>query len=159
MAASPKTCRFRATIYKVGINRCVDVPSRVGRALGPGKYIPVSGRVESIQFSSRLVPRGGGLYRLFIHSTIWKELKVDCGDDVAISLSLDPTVDRVHLPRELVLAFPRGSTRRTALDAETPATRRRFISWVMAARTSETRTRHIQEFTNMLTEKNQKKSS
>ena len=41
-ANSPVTYRFSATIYSVGINRCVDVPPRVSKSLGKDKYIPAN---------------------------------------------------------------------------------------------------------------------
>lgn len=158
MPAKGKSLNFHAKIYAVGVNRCVDVPARVSRALGPGGHLPVRGTIGGEQLRSRLVPRGGGLFRLFIHSRIWKKLGVDVGDVVSVSLTTDPQGDRVRLPWEIAAAFPRGSRERAAFDAETAATRRRFIAWVTAARTTTTRDRRIKEFTAMILAKHQSRN-
>jgi Domain of unknown function (DUF1905) len=59
----------RAPLKLVGINRCVDVPPRVSRAL-QGRA--VEGRIEGVSIRTTVVPRGGGAYRLYVHSTVWR---------------------------------------------------------------------------------------
>ena len=55
---------FRAKIYAIGINRCVDVPQWVSKALGGQTHIRVTGMVGGEGFRSNLAPRGGGMHRL-----------------------------------------------------------------------------------------------
>lgn len=50
MAAS----RFRARIYAVGVNRCVDVPQEVSHALGGQTHIRVKGVIGSEAFRSHI---------------------------------------------------------------------------------------------------------
>jgi hypothetical protein len=153
-----KARRFPAEIYEIGINRCVDVPERVSRALGPGKHIPVIGKVEGEMLRSTLVPRGGGLHRFFIHSKIWRKLGVDSGDTVRITLNRDRQAGDVQLPREIAAAFPTGSEALTVFNAQSAATRRRFVSWVMEARTPMTRDRRVRKFVETMRKKQQNKN-
>ena len=52
MAAS----RFRARIYAVGVNRCVDAPQEVSHALGGQTHIRVKGVIGSEAFRSHIAP-------------------------------------------------------------------------------------------------------
>ncbi len=158
MVPQGKARRFRAKIYKIGFNRCVDVPERVSRAFGPGKHIPVIGRVEGEILRSTLVPRGRGLHRLFVHSKIWRKLGVNSGDTVSITLNRDRQAGDVQLPREIAAAFPTGSEALIVFNAQTAATRRRFVSWVMEARTPKTRDRRVRKFIETMRNKQQNKN-
>jgi len=57
---------FTARIYKQGINPCVDVPPEVSTALGERGPIPVQGRLNGYPIRATLMPKGEGLYRLYI---------------------------------------------------------------------------------------------
>ena len=64
--------------------RCVDVPRDVSKSLcklagDNPKHLPVLGQVEGLPLKSTLSPRGGGAYRLHIHSNIWRKLRIDAG--------------------------------------------------------------------------------
>ena len=50
--------RFVATLYKVGINRCVDVPEEVSRTLRGKGYIPVVATAQGLVTRTTLVPAG-----------------------------------------------------------------------------------------------------
>jgi Domain of unknown function (DUF1905) len=71
---------FPARIHKIGILRAVDVPEGVSKALGSGPHLPVHGWIEGLPLKGTLVPRGGGCYRLHVHSRIWRKLRVDGHD-------------------------------------------------------------------------------
>jgi len=105
MAQRQKSQSFRARIYKLGINRCVDVPQGVSRALGEDKYVPVKGCVQDVALRSTLVPRGGGKYRLFIHSRIYEALGVDSGDFVCVHLERDHQSGELSVPKDLSKAL------------------------------------------------------
>lgn|GEM_PF-2384308 len=49
--------RFKANIYKVGINWCVNVPTRISDELEKEKgYIRITGLVNQFKFKINLVP-------------------------------------------------------------------------------------------------------
>jgi hypothetical protein len=145
MAPRQKAQSFRAKIYKVGINRCVDVPQRVSRALGDDKYIPVKGCVEDVEIRSTLVPRGGGKYRLFVHSRTYEALGIDAGDFVRIRLVRDSQSRAIPVPRDLSEALRANKDAKAAFEKLAPGARRGFLRWVAGAKRSETRDRRIQE--------------
>ena len=138
------TSNFRAKIYAVGVNRCVDIPDRVSRELGQEKHIPVKGRVESIAFHSNLVPRGDSQYRLFIHSRIWRRLDVDVGDTVNISLQCDKESREVSVPAYILSALRANREALSAFEAMTVNGRRAFVRWISEAKKTKTRANRIQ---------------
>lgn len=139
-----KPLRFRARIYAIGINRCVDVPKRVAARLGSEMHIPVAGDVEGKPIVSTLVPRGGGQHRLYIHSRIWRKLGVDKSDVVCVSLVRDEASREPQVPADILAALVPGSRARRVFDAFTAASRRRFVAWIAETKSAEARTRRIQ---------------
>jgi hypothetical protein len=101
---------FRAEIYTVSINRCVDVPPEVSEALGGQTHIQVKGTVCRKVFSSNLAPRGDGAHRLFIHSKIWRRLGVDIGDAVDVTVKRDDQKWEIVIPPDLAEAMPPAAT-------------------------------------------------
>ena len=140
----PSTLRFTAPLYSVGINRCVDVPPRVSRALGDGTRIYVQGSIEGMAFRSTLMPRGQGRHRLFVHSRVWRPLGLTEGSTVRVELRADLEGSAVEIPRfwqESLDRRPRAARRFAGLPG---ATRREMVRWLEAARRPETRERRIE---------------
>jgi hypothetical protein len=97
---------FPARIQKIWIMRCVDVPRDVSKALRGAagediSHIPVHGWIEGLPLKSTLVPRGGGCYRLHVHSRIWRKLRIDAGAAVEVTLLLDTEPREARLPPDL----------------------------------------------------------
>ena len=134
---------FQARIYKIGINRCVDVPRRVSAALDGGAHIPVHGWIEGLPLKSTLVPRGGGQHRLHVHSQIWRKLRVDAGDSVEVTLLLDTEPRDPAVPGDLAAALAETPRALGAFHRLTPALRREIVQWVSAAKRTGTREKRI----------------
>lgn len=134
---------FRAEIYKVGINFCVDVPLETSEALGGGVHIPVRGTVAGHALRGTLVPRGGGLHRLFLDGRVRRLAGAGEGDTVTVAL--EPTEWRQEpLPddlRERLATLPHGVT---TFDGQSPGTRQSMLAWLNAARRPETRETRIE---------------
>ena len=145
--------RFRAKLYAVGLNRCVDVPPGVTHALGGETHIRVKGRVGGEPFRSNLAPRGGGMHRLFVHSGIWRQLGVDVGDEVDVEIERDEDEWEITLPADLAEAMPAGSDALEAFQALTVPNRKRFIERIEQTKTPTTRKRRIEQGVQLLIER------
>jgi hypothetical protein len=78
---------FKAKIYKVGINPCVKVPTRITDAMEPVKgYIPIKGKIENHSFRQTLVPVKGAPYRLFVNGLMLKGANVKLGQTVRFTI-------------------------------------------------------------------------
>ena len=145
--------RFRARLYAVGVNRCVDVPQEVSHALGGQTHIRVRGVIGSEEFRSHIAPRGGGKHRLFVHSRIWRKMCIDIGDVVKVAIERDDDEWEVSIPRDVADAMPAGSEALEAFKALTTPNRKRFIERIEESKSPETRKRRIDQGVRLLIER------
>ncbi len=129
--------------------RCVDVPRDVSKALrsvvGEGvSHIPVHGWIEELPLKSTLVPRGGGCYRLHVHSRIWRKLRIDAGAAVEVTLLLDTEPREAPLPPDLAAGLADAPRALAIFNALTVALRRQIIQYVELAKRAHTREKRIQ---------------
>jgi hypothetical protein len=135
--------RFVATLYKLGINRCVDVPGEISRALGGKGYIPVFANVQGLIARTTLIPAGNGQYRLFINGKVRKKLGVDTGNLIGITLRRDKKPSELAVPADVAAVLRKIPGAQKAFKAITPALRREFLRWVLNAKHPETRAKRI----------------
>jgi hypothetical protein len=147
--------RFIATLYKVGINRCVDVPEEVSRALGGRGYIPVVVTAQGLVTRTTLVPAGNRQHRLFLDGKIRKKLGIDAGDFVGIALRVDKKSHEVAVPEDVAAALRKTPGAQSAFKTITPALRREFLRWVLSAKRPETRAKRIDRAIPILIERAQ----
>ncbi len=144
---------FRAELYAVGVNRCVDVPPEISESLGGETHIRVKGRVGDETYRSNLAPRGGGMHRLFVHSAIWRKLSIDVGDVVDVEIERDDEEWEIAVPADLAEALPAGSEALEAFQALTVPNRKRFIDRIEETKTPTTRKRRIEQGIDLLVER------
>ena len=140
---------FPARIHKVWIMRCVDVPRDVSKALRSvagekASHIPVHGWVGGLPMKSTLVPRGGGCYRLHVHSRIWRKLRIDAGATVEVTLLLDTEPREVVLPQDFAAGLADEPRALATFNTLTTALRRQIVQYVDSAKHSRTREKRIQ---------------
>jgi len=73
--------RFKAPIYRTGINTCADVPDAITRKMKPTKgKIHVKGTVNGFAFVKTLVPVKDKPYRLFVNAPTLKGANTSAGE-------------------------------------------------------------------------------
>jgi Domain of unknown function (DUF1905)/Bacteriocin-protection, YdeI or OmpD-Associated len=137
---------FAGSIYKVGVIRYVDVPREVSKKFGGGAHVPVSGTVEGVPVRTTLVSRGKGAYRMAIHGTIRKKLRVDSGAVVEIAIELDEESREPELPPVLVLALRNAPKAQKRFRAVTTALRRQIVRYLVAVKSQATLERRVSRF-------------
>jgi hypothetical protein len=140
---------FSARIYKQWIMRCVDVPRSVSKSLRDmagenHTHIPVHGQVEGVPLKSTLSPRGGGSYRLHIHSNIWRKLRIDAGAAVEVMLQVDTEPRDPALAHDLAGGLADEPRALAIFNSLTPALRRQIVRYVDLAKHAKTREKRIQ---------------
>ena len=142
---------FSGKIYRVGVIRYVDVPMDVSRAIGEGAvHVPVMGEVEGAALRSTLVSRGGGCYRLALHSEVRKKLRVDTGAVVEIVLQRDEESREPALPPTLVFALRNSPKAQAAFRNMTTALRRQVVRYLTSAKQQRTLERRVTAFVRRL---------
>jgi hypothetical protein len=140
---------FPARIQKIWIMRCIDVPRDISRAIrktvgGKALHVPVHGWIEGLPFQNTLVPRGGGNYRMHVHSRIWRKLRIDAGTAVEVTLLLDTEPREAVLPPDLAAGLADAPRALATFNTLTVALRRQIIHYVDSAKQSRTRDKRIQ---------------
>ncbi len=149
MARADQPHVFPARIHKVWIMRCVDVPRDVSKALrsvagGHALHIPVHGWIEGLPMKSTLVPRGGGCYRLHVHSRIWRKLRIDASATVEVTLLIDSEPREVVLPQDFAAGLADEPRALATFNTLTTALRRQIVQYVDSAKHVRTREKRIQ---------------
>ena len=126
------------------MNYCVDVPAEESRALGAGTHPPVAGEVTGVGFRTRLTPRGGGAYRLFLNGEVRSAAAVGVGDVVEVEVWPDDAPRDPALPADLAGALEAIPGGLEAFAALTEAQRAGMVAFIERARTARTRERYVQ---------------
>jgi hypothetical protein len=140
---------FAAQIQKIWIMRCIDIPRDISRAVrkaagGKAMHIPVHGWIEGLPFDNTLVPRGGGNYRMHVHSKIWRKLRIDAGAAVEITLLLDVEPREAVIPPDLAAGLAETPRALAVFNTLTVALRRHLIQYVDSGKQARTRDKRIQ---------------
>lgn len=85
---------FSATLFKLGVNPCVDIPEDIlkellkqtGREKGP---IPVKGRLNGREFTQTAV-RFQGAWRLYLNMYMRQATVIEVGDQATVEIAFDP---------------------------------------------------------------------
>jgi hypothetical protein len=128
--------------------RCVDVPRDVSKSLrklagADRKHIPILGQVEGLPLKTTLSPRGGGSYRLHIHSNIWRKLRIDAGATVEVMLLLDSEPRDPVLPHDFAAGLADEPRALAIFNSLTPALRRQIVRHLDQAKHASTREKRI----------------
>ena len=143
MSPTSKAQEFSATIYKIGINRCVDVPKRVSDALGKTGRVPVTGTIDGYRIRATFVPKGGGRHRLFVNGKMREAVGADTGDRVSFILRIDTRSREIAVPKDVAAAFRRVKGATAVFNGFTPSKQRGLLRWILDAKRDDTRKRRI----------------
>jgi hypothetical protein len=135
--------RFSVSVYKLGINPCVDVPVEVSRAFAKKGYIPVRGTLNGHPIRATLVPMGSGRYRLFLNGEMRKRANVSVGDQVDLELEMDTQSRTVPMPADFALALQRNEAARTVYEQLSPSRQKEILSYLNWVKQPETLKRNI----------------
>jgi hypothetical protein len=141
----------------------VDIPRVISKAVRQSvgqeaMHVPVHGWIEGLPFRNTLVPRGGGSYRMHVHSRIWRKLRIDAGAAVEVTLLLDTEPREAVLPPDLAAALADTPRALASFNALTVAFRRHIIEYLEAAKQSRTRDKRIQLIVSRMLERARKRS-
>ena len=129
------------------MNYCVDVPIDASRTLAgdpPERYVRVEGLANGRPFRTRLTPRGGATFRLFLDGAVRAAAGVGVGDVVDITVWRHEAPREPEMPADLASALAALPGASEAFVALTRAQREGMTAFIERARTAETRARYVQ---------------
>ena len=81
---------FKAEIYKIGINACVDVPKTITNDLTSARgQIKVRGTINGFTFKTTLMPVKRSFHRLYVNIPMLKGGQTAIGETAAFSIEQD----------------------------------------------------------------------
>jgi hypothetical protein len=145
---------FTATVYKLGINPCIDIPEEVSQAFNIRGYVPVKGMLNGHTIQANLVPMGGGRHRLFLNGEMRERAKVGVDDQIELVLEYDP-VPRppLHMPEALAEALEDNPVAKDAFNKLTSSRQKEIVSYLNWLKRPESIQRNIDKVLAMLLDK------
>ncbi len=147
---------FTATIYKTGINPCVDVPLEITAGMTSSKgYIPVKGKIRTHSFTQTLVPVKNAAYRLYVNGLMLKGANAKLGDTLKFSIEQDPaplTADTIEMPAELKKQLLKNKVF-AKFKALTPYRQKEILRYLNYLKTEEAVIRNVEKVVKQLKSK------
>ena len=143
--ATARTFRFKAKIYKVGINPCVKVPPRITDKLVAVKgYISVKGTINKHAFHQTLTPVKNDHHRLYVNIPMLKGGSAAVGDTASFTLMQDVKrkATTFAVPKQLAAALKANGVL-APFKALTPSRRNEINKYISRLRSEEALARNI----------------
>ncbi|MCZ4695350.1 YdeI/OmpD-associated family protein [Ancylomarina euxinus] len=147
-----KTYRFKAEIYKTGINYCVDVPAQVTSKMTATKgYIKIKGRVNQFLFKKSLVPIKNGLFRLFVNMPTLKGANTALGKtaDFEIEQDFEMIIKEYPVPEMLTEQLTKAKLIED-FNHLTPSRRKNILKYLSFIKTEKTLQKNIEKLISQL---------
>lgn len=139
-----QTEAFRATIYKIGMNYCIDIPDRLTSSWNE-RHVPVRLVVEGLIGKTTALRRKGGGYRAFVDLSIREICHLVEGQDITVRLEPTSELPEPDIPEDLERALECQKSDSTAWTALTLRQRRDFVRYLNEAKSSDTRKRRLSQ--------------
>jgi Bacteriocin-protection, YdeI or OmpD-Associated/Domain of unknown function (DUF1905) len=133
---------FSTTLFQMGNNTGIEVPSEVLTALGAGKRPAVVVRVNGFEYRSTVAVMGGK-YLLPFSAERRRESGISGGDAIEVELTLDTAPRTVDVPEDLQAALGASPGAIAAWEKLAPSARKAHVTSVLGAKAAATRTRRI----------------
>ena len=142
---------FRAKIYKVGINPCVEGPRRItGRMIPQRGYIPITGHIDNFPFEQTLVPVKDAPYRLYVNGLMLKGSGAKVGDTLSFSIE-QTTAQRKDetMPADLRSKLVKAKLL-SAFGQLTPSRQKEILRYLNYLKTAQAKKRNIDKVLSLL---------
>jgi Bacteriocin-protection, YdeI or OmpD-Associated/Domain of unknown function (DUF1905) len=141
---------FRTRLQSRGPAAAVVLDDEQVAAVGEGaKRFPVTATVNGYTWRTS-VARMGGEFLVGLRRDVREGAGVQAGDEVEVSLELDPAPREVEVPEALAAALA-GDPQATATFERLAFTHRKeYARWVAEAKRAETRQRRVQKAVEMI---------
>ena len=127
------------TIYRKGVQRCLDVPKSVFATASADPRPPVVVTIGDRMFESTLLPKDARNFQLVVPMAILRKLGRDAGDVLKIGLRHDKKREAPAVPSELLAALRLQPLARKVFEAQTIAMKRQIVRFIDSARAKSTR--------------------
>jgi hypothetical protein len=146
---------FKAKIYSVGINWCVDVPRRITKQLTAEKgYIKIKGQINGFNFTKTLMPVKNSPYRLFVNQAMMKGGGTALGKTATFKIEQNPdkAIKKYAAPKLLMEQLKKNEVT-SDFNNLTPSRRKDILKYLSYIKTTETLSKNISKLIKQLRDK------
>jgi len=122
---------------------CINPPFDVYKVFGTRGRVAVAGTLNGHPFRNSLMPEGNGTHRMMISQELRAAAKVNPGDVVRITLSVDTAERTADVPPELQHALDHDPEAGAIFTALAPSHRQEYAEWIAQAKKPETKSARI----------------
>lgn len=148
--------KFKARIYKSGINWCVDVPVKITSQLEVSRgYIRIKGKINGFVFSTTLIPVRKSPYRLFVNGIMMKGGQTAVGKVAYFEIEQDRRKfdESYSFPAKLKNELRKHGLMK-AFSAQTDSRKKDILKYLSNIKTEATLTKNIVKVVAQLKESN-----
>lgn len=142
---------FRTTILQTGNNTGICVPEEIVENFGAGKRLPVIVKINDYTYPNTIAVMSGK-YMISVSADIRSKAGIQGGDKVNVELQLDTKPREVTLPADFKKALAQNRTAKVFYESLAVSYKKKYVSLIEDAKTSETRTRRIEKAVKDLSE-------
>jgi len=132
-------CEVALVKERSAVRLCL--PADVSATLGSGRLLPAIVTINGHRVRTTLHKMGGG-YMMAVNAELRRQLGVDAGDTVHVSVEPDGAPPAVEVPDDLAAALD-AAGRRAAFEALSPFRQTEMVKSVTGAKRPETRARRV----------------
>lgn len=136
---------FKAKIYQVGINWCVDVPEKITTKMNAvSGRIKIKGTINGYGFTKTLMPVKDGPHRLFVNLQMMKGGLTSLGKTALFVIKEDNTISKqVYQIPSLLKAELQKSNLTVAFEKLTASRKKDILKYLSYIKREETMVRNI----------------
>lgn len=154
MDQKKEAASFSAVIEIIGINPFVSVPEPIledlfhafGKDKGP---IPIKGIINGNPYQQTLV-KFSGAWRLYINTKMLPRSPQRIGEEIEISVEIDPEDRTIHPHPKLVQAFSDHPEAAAVFEGLVPSLQHEIVRYIANLKTDESVDRNVQKAINFL---------
>lgn len=146
---------FKAKIYSVGINWCVDVPRRITKQLTAERgHIKIKGQINGFTFTKTLMPVKSSPYRLFVNQAMMKGGGTALGKTAAFKIEQNPNkaIKKYAAPKLLIEQLNKNKLT-SDFNNLTPSRKKDILKYLSYIKTTETLSKNVDKLVKQLRDK------
>lgn len=136
------TISFKSKVTKIGNRQIISIPLSLSEKLPSRGMVMVKGTIGGITFKAPLEPDGKGSHWLEISLQLSKELGVDVGDTLTLSVEATDEWFEPDIPLDIMEAFIKAGVLEKWNSTTTKA-KWDWIRWIRSTMNPETRKKRI----------------
>lgn len=133
---------FTATLYRIGMNYCVDIPGSVS-AGWDARHVPVDIVVMGLMGKTTAMRRKDGGYRVFVNVSLREMSDLEEGDAIDVRVTPTAELSEPEVPPDLERALARSQADRDAWTGLTLRQQRDLVRYLDEAKGADTRREHL----------------